>query len=152
MGHSIPVIYLTCEAHESPTERVSWHDAREIVETAFRDREKYHLHKATGRNWWQLQVISEIRSRDGLDGLEFVDNELTVIDPELLPTTTKSLQRVIAVRRALGQIGSQPYMPSERDIDCDLEGGFQQFLSSLLFVFETAMASGRSVVFVQPQP
>lgn len=152
MGHSIPVIYLTCERREAPTDRTSWNSAREVVEKAFQDGLTYNLQRATGRNWWQLHAIAEIRDRDGLDGLRFIDEELAVIEPERLPVTIESLQRVISARQELGQVQSPLRRADEREIDCDSDGGFERFLSSLLAVCESARASGRAVVFVQPQP
>lgn len=152
MGHSIPVFYLTCEKDESPASRHSWDDAQQILEKAFQDKERYHLYQATGRNWWQLEAITEIRNRDGLDGLEFLDHELGIIGPEMLPTAIQSLQKVISARQAMGQIGPRSEALSEQDIDCDSEGGLDSFLFSLLSVLEIAEAQNRCVVFVQPQP
>lgn len=152
MGHSIPVMYLLCDPTEVPASLASWIDAQELLTKAHRDKDKYHLYSAIGRNWWQIQAVKEIRNRNKLDGLDFVDREVAIVSSAVLPVAIDSIHKVIAELRLKDQIGEMHSVGISRDIECDIEGGFEEFLGSLLVVLNSARNTRRVVVFVQPQP
>jgi hypothetical protein len=154
MGYSIPVIYFVCDRSELPESLSKWTDAESAIGAADSNRAKYHMHMATARNWWQLLAITEIRERDQLQGLEFCDGEIKVIDTSDLDVSIRAVERVIAAQIELGNMEAHSESREEdlSDIDCELPGGLGKFLRSLLSVLQRAKREGKVFLFLQPQP
>ena len=154
MGYSIPVMFTICDDTVVPLKVDSWHDVQPLLSMAGTGATGFPVHTATGTNWGQIDAIRQVRDRDCLRGLEFLDLEVAVLSGDALQIASDSLRTVLEV-----------YEPgtSEADtsvdvrttglrIDCDVDGGLALFLMALLGVLDAATRSRRAFLFVQPQP
>ena len=152
MGHSIPVMYFACDASELPTYLLSWIDAQVMLTNASNNRAKYHLHCATGRNWWHVRTIADVRDHNRLTGLDFIDREVAVVRAASLTAAIDSFRKLIVLCRNRYNLDEVPEQSIPNEIECDNPGGFEQFLGSLLYVMIQTRNDSRDFVFVQPQP
>ena len=156
MSYCIPVMYAICEPEEVPHDAQQWSDANAVLEKALDDPATYHLHMATATNWWQIQAITDVRDREGLEGLEFCDREIALLSGANVKTAIESM--AVVLRAYQDQEGATPpemyteQVPVDIDCDDDPDGAFFYFLTSLITVLEEAMRTGKSFLYIQPQP
>jgi hypothetical protein len=94
MGHYLPVFFFPIKASEAAREFSSWNDGVPLIEQYYGENGD-HLWVSHSHNWWHQLTLFNFAKALNLDGLDFIQSEISCLAPQQVATAEASLHSLL---------------------------------------------------------
>ena len=101
MSYYSPVFFFLIDPSEMPSSLSSWHDAEPLISDRWDKRERQgeinSLVDSSSRNWWHQDLLRLICQAHGIEGLEFITQEIACLRKEALLNALQGFYQLFQV-------------------------------------------------------
>ena len=179
MGHNIPTFFFPVNEKDLNGSDLTEDFVQNLLGVKFESRYDEGIREVTSRNWWYQETVLELAKRLKISGLEFLSQELIVLEKPKLSHTIVSLNQLLS--KISGSIPVFSDQQNEeyagiaelRSVDCSLAFqrstpdivinpsvdsgfeavvGFYSFLKSIIAAINNALERDLLLIYYRPQP
>ena len=96
MGHNIPTFFFPVNTTVLKDIDVTEDFVQHYLGEKFESRHEEGIREVTSRNWWYQDTVLELVKRLNISGLEFLSDELIILDKTRLSKANASLDQLIS--------------------------------------------------------
>jgi hypothetical protein len=96
MSHVIPVFFIPVKKDEIPGQLHDWQDVNDLLNKYYEQRHTYGVRISSSRNWWFEKIFHDSAETLGVQNLDFILDEITLLDAEDLQKTKQALVLFVA--------------------------------------------------------
>ena len=179
MGHNIPTFFFPVNEKDLNGSDLTEDIVQNLLGDKFESRYDEGIREVTSRNWWYQEMVLELAKSLKISGLEFLSEELLVLDkPKLLQTfgsLDQLLSKISSSIPVFSEQQNEEYagIAELRSVDCSLAfqrstpdivinpsvdsgfeavEGFYSFLKSIIAAINNALERDFLLIYYRPQP